>query len=77
VFTASYPRHMLRTDPHGPGFSALAYTLDVVLPVGDLGQQNAWQPEGAAMYWSWAFMAAGWMLTTAVVAGLTGILKRD
>jgi hypothetical protein len=32
---------------------------------------------GWAIYWSWAVIAAGWVLSTAVVAGLTGILKRD
>jgi hypothetical protein len=67
---------MTRVDPHAPGFNALGYTLDVLVPIVDLGQQKAWQAHGAAMYWSWAFMAAGWILTTAVVAGLTGILKR-
>jgi hypothetical protein len=43
----------------------------------DLGQQKAWQAHGAAMYWSWAFVAAGWVLTTAVVTGLTSIFKGD
>ena len=57
--------------------NALAYTLDVLLPVGDFGQQTAWQPEGPAMYASWAFMAAGWILTTAVAAGLTRFLRHD
>jgi hypothetical protein len=77
VFTDAYPHDLVRVDAHGPGFSALGYTLDVLLPIVDLGQQKAWQPHGAAMYWSWAFMAAGWVLTTAVVAGLTGLFKRD
>jgi uncharacterized iron-regulated membrane protein len=27
--------------------------------------------------WSWLLIAIGWFLTTAVVAGLTGIFKRD
>lgn len=77
VFSDAHPHQLTRADPHGPGFSALGYTLDTLLPIVDLGQQKAWQAHGAAMYWSWAFIAAGWVLTTAVVAGLTGILKRD
>ncbi|GAA2580989.1 hypothetical protein GCM10010411_11940 [Actinomadura fulvescens] len=68
---------MGRADPKGPAFHAFAYTLDVLLPIVDLGQQKAWNPGGAAVYWSWALIAAGWILTTAVVAGLTGIIKRD
>lgn len=62
--------------PHGPAFTAVGYTLDVLLPIVDLGQQRAWQAQGAALYWTWAFMAAGWVLTTAVAAGLTGLLRR-
>ena len=48
-----------------------------MLPIVSLGQKNAWQPQGSALYWSWALTGAGWVLTTAVVAGLTGILKRN
>jgi hypothetical protein len=75
IFDRAHPAHMVRTDTHGPAFHAVAYTLDVLVPIVDLGQQEAWQPQGAAMYWSWAFMAAGWVLTTAVAAGLTGLAK--
>ncbi|QKW33807.1 hypothetical protein HUT06_06980 [Actinomadura sp. NAK00032] len=71
------PDQMTKAATTAPSFSALGYTLDVLLPIGDLGQQKAWQPGGAAQYWSWAFTAAGWILGTAVVAGLTGVLKRD
>jgi hypothetical protein len=75
IFDRAYPAHMTRADPNAPAFHALAYTLDVLVPIVDLGQQNAWQPQGAAMYWSWAFMGAGWVLTTAVAAGLTGLAR--
>ncbi|MFI0446758.1 hypothetical protein [Actinomadura sp. 6N118] len=68
---------MKQADPKGPAFHAFAYTLDVLLPIVDLGQQKAWNPEGTVVYWSWTLIAAGWILTTAVVAGLTGIIKRD
>jgi hypothetical protein len=75
IFDRAHPAHMVWTDTQGPAFHALAYTLDVLVPIVDLGQQEAWQPQGAAMYWSWAFMAAGWVLTSAVAAGLTGLAK--
>jgi hypothetical protein len=75
IFDRAYPTDMVRTDAHGPAFHALAYTLDVLVPIVDLGQQKSWQPQGAAMYWSWAFMGAGWVLTTAVAAGLTGLAR--
>jgi hypothetical protein len=69
--------HMIATAVHPPAFNPLAYTADVILPIVDLGQKSAWQPQGSALYWSWALTVAGWVLTTAVVAGLTGILKHD
>jgi hypothetical protein len=75
-FSNAYPHHMARAEPKGPAFHAMAYTLDLLLPIVDLGQRKAWQPQGTATYWSWALIAAGWVLTTAVVAGLTGIIKR-
>jgi len=68
---------MIATTTHPPAFHPFAYAADVIVPVVDLGQKSAWQPQGPALYWSWALTGAGWILTTAVVAGLTGILKRD
>jgi hypothetical protein len=77
VFDHAYPSHMIATKQPTPAFHAPAYTLDVLLPILNLGQQDAWQPQGAALGWSWVLIGAGWVLTTAVVAGLTSILKRD
>ena len=69
--------HMISTGTHPPAFHSFAYTADVIMPVVNLGQKSAWQPQGSALYWSWALTGAGWVLTTAVVAGLAGVLKRD
>ncbi|MFC9915967.1 hypothetical protein [Streptomyces sp. NPDC127197] len=76
VFARAHPGHITPSGDRPPPFDALGYTLDVLLPIVDLGQQRAWVANGAAMYWGWALTAAGWVLTTAVVAGLTGVLKR-
>jgi hypothetical protein len=77
VFGYAYPDHMVRTSTYAAAFNPVAYSLDVLLPIVNLGQQSAWQPQGWALYWSWALTGAGWVLTTAVVAGLTSVLKRD
>jgi hypothetical protein len=78
VFSRAYPAHMIAIRSRPPAFHAVAYAFDLLLPVISLGQKSAWQPEGSAvLYWSWALTVAGWVLTTAVVAGLTGVLKRD
>jgi hypothetical protein len=78
VFSHAYPAHMTATSPHPPAFHAAAYTLDLLLPVIGLGQKSAWHPQSPAyQYWSWALTGAGWVMTTALVTGLSGILKRD
>lgn len=63
--------------PAGPAFQPVGYTLDVLVPIIDLGQKKAWYPQGDAQVWSWLFTGAGWVLTTAVVAGVTTALKRE
>jgi hypothetical protein len=64
------------TEAH-PGFHGAIYSLDTLLPVVDLRQQDVWIPRGAAQWWAWASIVVGWILTTAVIAALTGLLKRD
>lgn len=77
IFSHAHPTHMDPASRPPGAFHALAYTLDVLLPIVDLGQEKAWRPEGTALYWSWALTGVGWVLTTAVVAGLTSVLRRD
>ncbi|KNE82152.1 MULTISPECIES: hypothetical protein [Streptomyces] len=62
----------------GAPFSALVYTLDLLIPIGGLGQRNAWYWTGGAPAWlAYALIAAGWVLTTAVVAGVTRTLNKN
>jgi hypothetical protein len=77
IFASAYPAHMHRATPVAPSFQPVIYTLDVLLPIVNLGQQQAWVPQGLALACSWLLTGAGWILTTAVVAGLTNALKRD
>jgi hypothetical protein len=77
VFTHAYPADMTAAATPAPDFHPIAYTLDVLVPIIDLGQQKAWLPTGSALYCSWLLSGAGWVLTTAVAAGLSGVLKRN
>ncbi|MFD8395941.1 hypothetical protein ACFV2N_43815 [Streptomyces sp. NPDC059680] len=77
VFTHAYPAHITATSTPTPAFHPIAYTLDVLVPIIDLGQQKAWLPTGSALYCWWLLSGAGWVLTTAVAAGLGGVLKRN
>jgi hypothetical protein len=60
-----------------PPFQPLLYTLDLLLPVASLHLRDAWVAKGAAQCWSAGFIVMGWVLATAVVLSLTGLLKRD
>jgi hypothetical protein len=60
-----------------PTFHPLTYALDLLLPIVNLGQEGAWIPRDWAESWTWGLVLAGWVLTTAVVAGLTGVFKRE
>jgi hypothetical protein len=77
VFASSYPAHMRQAAPVVPAFQPVIYALDVLVPVVNLGQQQAWIPQGPALAVSWILTAAGWILTTAIAAGLANALKRD
>jgi hypothetical protein len=77
VFASSYPAHMHRAALVEPAFQPVIYALDVLVPVINFGQQQAWIPQGAALAISWALTAAGWILTTALAAGLANALNRD
>jgi len=70
-----------------PEFQPFLYSLDVFLPIVDLHQESYWlpRPVPAWPYWlSWCYVAymvfhiiAGWLLTTLLVVGLTGLVKKD
>jgi hypothetical protein len=80
VFAWAYPAHMTPTKQAGeplPRFQPLVYALDTLLPVVDLRQQDNWIPHGLAQWWAWTSILAGWVLTTAVVAALTGLVKKE
>lgn len=76
AFAALHPDH-LHTVGDAPQWNAVLYTVDVVFPFVDLGQQASWQAVGPAAWWMLGLTIAGWLLVTAVVAGLTNALKRD
>lgn len=59
-----------------PHFNAFAYTLDLLLPIVDLGQERAFNPEGAAQWLSYLLIAAGWILATTIAAAVARIVSR-
>ncbi|MGW1712424.1 oxidoreductase [Streptomyces sp. NPDC002156] len=74
-------------DAHGPTpvkpgegapFQPLVYTLDLLIPIGGLGQRTAWYwTDGGPQWLAYVLIASGWVLTTAVVAGVTRALQKN
>ncbi|MFD8807004.1 oxidoreductase [Streptomyces sp. NPDC059597] len=64
-------------DPQAhPAWSPALFTLDLLLPVVDLGMAGQWRLRGG---WPWlaaALILLGWVLATAVAAGATRLLRR-
>jgi hypothetical protein len=61
----------------GQPFQPLIYTLDLLIPIGGLGQRTAWYWTSSGTRWlAYILIAAGWVLTTAVVAGVSRTLNK-
>lgn len=77
------------TDALAPGkdyetFYSFAYALDVVVPVLDLGQTDAWAPSPARGEWGYwmfylqkIFIVLGWVVTAIAAAAISGMIRRD
>lgn len=61
--------------PHPP-FIAPIYSLDLLVPVLNLGVQDSFTATGSTAWIAWFLRAAGWILTTAFVAGIARRLNR-
>jgi hypothetical protein len=72
-----------RCDPSYPCFEALAYSIDVVLPIIDLKQRDRWYVDSRTADGEYVatadlvFTLAGWLLATLFVASFTNVLKEE
>jgi hypothetical protein len=73
-FTINRP---VALDPTHPShYQPVLYAADLVIPIVNLGQSDAWAPAGASQWIAAALTALGWILATAAVAGITRVLTR-
>lgn len=75
VFALDHPAPV-----HGaaaPAFNPFLYTLDLLIPLADLGQKHAYEPQGALGWFAYALIAAGWLFATTIATSLARILRRD
>ena len=80
-FAMSYahPEHVTATKPESQisEFQPIVYAADALIPVVNLHQRDVWAAHDFAIWIAATLTLAGWVLTTAVVAALTGLLRRD
>ncbi|MGW0902349.1 membrane-associated oxidoreductase [Streptomyces sp. NPDC002853] len=60
-----------------PEFSAVFYTLDLLLPIIDFGQEHAYAARGALQWFGYALVIMGWTLATTIAAGITRAISRQ
>ena len=66
-----------------PCFYPVGYTIDTVIPLINVHQAAYWGPDGHTLWghvWAvgtWVATVLGWALATLLVAGYTGLVRRD
>ena len=65
-------------------FHPVAYAIDVVIPIIDIGQTGAWAPSTTRGNWGWrlwwlkgVLSVFGWIVTAFGAAAIAGIIRRD
>ncbi|TRD21659.1 hypothetical protein [Palleronia caenipelagi] len=74
-----------RNAPDFPRFNSYVFSLDTLLPVVSFGMEGYWLPSEArgtrfatfAAGYLWFHIAAGWVLSLLLVAGLSGLIRTD
>ena len=75
VFVINGPRPL--SPGHDPHFNSFIYTLDLLIPIGPFGLRNTYSPSDFGQWIAYALIIAGWVLATAVIAGISRVLRRD
>ena len=60
--------------PH-PAFNPFIYALDLVIPLVDLGQRSAYDPQGPQRWLAYLLIAVGWIFVTTIAAGIARVLR--
>jgi hypothetical protein len=59
-------------------FNPLFYTIDLLFPFGQFGQSNSmWVLSTPQQWFAYSLVGAGWLLATAVIAGISRALSRS
>jgi hypothetical protein len=77
VVFALYPPAPVAEHVGSPHFNSVFYTIDLLWPFGQFGQSNLWTPVGSEQWFAYSLVGCGWLLATAVIAGVTRSLSRS
>ncbi|MEO0342814.1 MAG: hypothetical protein AAF198_05195 [Pseudomonadota bacterium] len=65
-------------------FNAFAYAADLMIPIVNLGQEDAWAPSTTRSWWGrqgwwirWVAKVLGWVFTALGAAAVTGMIRRS
>lgn len=65
-------------------FHPFAYAMDLLVPIVNLGQEQAWGPSTSRSPWGWhgwwvrwVAKIVGWVLTALAAAAITGVIRRE
>ncbi|TDC55376.1 hypothetical protein E1281_12790 [Actinomadura sp. KC345] len=75
VFSFHKPKILNADD--SPNFNPFIYTLDLLLPIGDLGQERVFAPDGVYQWIAMLIVTSGLLLGLTVAAGATRALSRE
>ncbi|MGK5640058.1 oxidoreductase [Streptomyces sp. URMC 126] len=77
LWFARHPLPPVKPQEGSPTWNAALYTLDLLLPVVDLGQGAAWKTSGTGQWLATVLVLVGWVLATTVAAGASRLLRRQ
>ena len=87
IHDAEHPANAWEGSPEGQAwesFSRYAWAADIVIPILDFGQTEAWAPTtsrgmaGYTLWWGkWVLSGFGWIILAFAAAGVTGVARRQ
>lgn len=60
--------------PH-PAFNPFVFSVDLLVPLVDLGQRSGYDPQGPQRWLAYLLIAAGWIFATTIAAGIARVLR--
>lgn len=73
VFWFQHPGHAPSASPR-LHFNPFVYSVDLLIPVINLGQRTGFQPTGWEQWVATSLVALGWILTTTIASGISRVV---